>query len=130
MPSSRAFVHELLAPLLVVLVISAFWLYAFPAANLIYVAIIVLHVGLGVVAVFALIPRLIAALRSGPFIARAGWLLMAVAGVLGIVLIFKGTVRAEWNLLYTHIAIAAVASVLLFTNWLRTRGNIASTAGV
>jgi tetratricopeptide (TPR) repeat protein len=123
-------VPRLVAIILILLVISAFWLYAFPAASLTYVAIVVLHVGLGVVAALALVPRLIAALRNGPFMARAGWLLMAVAAVLGIVLIFKGTVRAEWNLLFTHIAIAAFASVLLFTNWLRTRGAIASSRGM
>src|SRR4051812_5805908 len=79
MPSSRAFVPRLVAIILILLVISAFWLYAFPAASLIYVAIVVLHVGLGVVAALALVPRLIAALRNGSFMARAGWLLMAVA---------------------------------------------------
>ena len=130
MPSSRQLVSKLVGIILGLLVASAFWLYAFPTATLIYVAIVLLHVGVGVVATFALIPRLIAALKNGSFICRAGWLLMATAALLGIVLILKGAVRAEWNLLYTHIALACMASVLLFANWLRTRGAIASTAGM
>jgi tetratricopeptide (TPR) repeat protein len=130
MASSRPFTPRFVAALLLILIITAFWLYAFPAANLIYVAVVVLHVGVGVVATFALIPRLAAAMRDGAFMARAGWLLMAAAALLGIVLIFKGTVRAEWNLLYTHIALAAVASVLLFANWLRTRGTLTTSTGL
>jgi tetratricopeptide (TPR) repeat protein len=118
------------ALLIFLLVISALWLYAFPAANLVYVAIVILHVGVGVVALFALIPRLVAALRGRSFAASAGWLLMAVAGLLGVVLMFTGTPRSEWKLLSSHIFLAAIASVLLFANWLRVRGTLKSSAAM
>jgi len=130
MSSSRLFLSRLSALLLVLLGFTAIWLYAFPTANLVYVAIVVVHVGAGIVISFALIPRLMAAFRDGPFFARAGWLLMAAAAILGIVLIFTGTVRSEWKVLYSHIAIAAVALVLLLVSWLRTRGTIVSGPGM
>ncbi len=130
MASSRPFVPRFVALLLVVLVISAIWLYAFPAANLVYVAVIVLHVGVGVIATFALIPRLIASFRDGSMVARGGWLLMAVAGLLGLVLMHTGALTTEWKLLYSHIAIAVVASVLLFANWLRLRGTLSTSRGL
>ncbi len=130
MASSRPFISRFVAGIFVLLAVSAFWLYAFPAANLAYAGIVVLHVGLGVIGAFALIPRLVVAVKGGSLTARTGWLLMAVAAVLGITLIFKGAVRAEWNLLLTHIAIASIASVLLCANWLRTRGTIKSTSSM
>jgi Flp pilus assembly protein TadD len=130
MASSRPNISRLVPGVLVLLAVTAIWLYAFPAANLIYVAIVILHVGFGVIATIIMVPRLIAALRRESFSSRMGWLLMASAGVLGVILIFTGTPRAENKLLYTHIAIAAVASVLLLANWLRVRRTIASTAGM
>ncbi len=128
MASIRALMPKFVAGLLVFLAVSAFWLYAFPAASLIYVAIIVLHTGLGAVAAIALIPRLIMALRSGSLMARAGWLLMAAGALLGVVMIFTGTPRSEYKVLYTHIAVAALACVLLFANWIRIRGMVPSAA--
>jgi len=114
--------------LLFLLVLSAFFLYAFPAPNLLYLALILFHVGGGLVAALLLVPRLVSAFQNESVAARAGWTMMAVAAALGIVLIFKGTVRAEWNLLYVHIAFAALASVLLLANWLRESGRVASVA--
>lgn len=130
MASGRPSIPNFVGLLLVVLVVSAVWLYAFPAANLVYIAVVILHVGVGVVATIALIARLIAALRHGSLLARGGWLLMAIAAVLGIVLMYTGALRSDWKLLYSHIAIAVIASVLLFANWLRVRGSLSSSRGL
>src|SRR5581483_6503274 len=119
---------------LLFLVISALWLYAFPAATALYVIVVLFHVVAGVILAFLLAPQLLAALKSGPLLARSGWIVMALAAGLGVLLIFKGAVRAEWNVLYLHIASAAVGSVLLFTLWLRQHGvlrsKIAATGAV
>ncbi len=117
-------------PVLLVLVVSAFWLYAFPAPTLLYLTIVLVHVGGGLLISFLLLPRLLSALKNGSLMSRAGWTAMAIAAVLGIVLIFKGTLRAEWNLLYVHISLAGVASVLLLAGWLRESERVRSAAAL
>ena len=129
MASSRPFIPRFVAALLALLVLTAIWLYAFPAANLVYVAVVVVHVGCGVLAAVALMPRLLAVLRKGSLTARAGWIILAAAAGLGIVLIFTGTPRADWKLLYSHIAFATLATVLILVNWLRVRGVVTSSPG-
>lgn len=118
------------AGVIALLVISAVWLYAFPAANLIYAGVVVLHVGLGVLAAIALLPYLIKVLRNGAAVERIGWSALAIAAVLGIVLIITGTSRSEWKLLFAHIAFGALAAVVLFAGWLHQRGTLSSPAAM
>ncbi len=105
---------------IVALTVSAVYLYAWPAPNLFYAAAVLFHVGLGVV--FCVVGLLL--LRDvlrGPAILKLGALVLAVGSVLGLVLIYTGTARAHWNLMYAHIAVSAVAVVLLAVRSLRQR---------
>jgi tetratricopeptide (TPR) repeat protein len=131
MASSRLSSSRFVAGPIVFLVVSAFWLYAFPAASIVYVAVVLAHVALGVIAAFLLVPRLLASQRNREsMMSRAGWLLMCVGAVLGIALVFTGTPHSEYKLLYSHIAAAAVASILIFANCLRIRGSISTKPGL
>ena len=101
------------------LTISAVYLYAWPAPNLFYAAAVLFHVGLGMVLCVVGLFVLRDALR-GPAILEAGALVLAAGSVLGLVLIYTGTSRSHWNLVYAHIAVCGIA-VLLLAAWLLSR---------
>jgi Flp pilus assembly protein TadD len=111
--SPEGFVGRALPGLLIFLVISAAYLYAFPQANIFYAVVVLLHALAGTIAAIVLVPSLYRLVRSGSFLARAGWLLIAVSAVLGIVLIKTGTPRSEWRWLYLHIVISLIGIGLL-----------------
>jgi Flp pilus assembly protein TadD len=94
------------------LTLLAVYLYAWPAANLFYAAAVLFHVGLGIVFCVAGLFLLREAMR-GPGIVKVGALVLAVGAVLGLALIYTGTSRLHWNLVYAHIAVSTVAVVLL-----------------
>ncbi len=94
------------------LTISAIYLYAWPAPNLFYVAAVLFHVGLGVAFCVVGFFLLREALR-GPVLIRLGSLILAVGSILGLALIYTGTSRIHWNLMYAHIAVSAIAVILL-----------------
>ncbi len=98
--------RQALSWLLAFLVISAFYLYAFPQPNIFYAVVVLLHALTGVIATILLIPMLFRLLRGETVIARVGWFLIVVAAVLGLILIKTGTPRDEWKWLYLHILIA------------------------
>ena len=111
-----------MAWLVAFLTVSAGYLYAFPQPNILYAGVVLLHAFGGVLAALLLVPALIRLLRSGSFFTRAGWLLIAVGAVLGIILIKTGTPRSEWNKLYFHIVISLAGVGLLAADWLGRRG--------
>src|SRR5439155_8412916 len=103
--------------LLAFLFLSAVYLYAFPQTNVFYAAVVLLHVLVGVLLSIYLLVFLFRLLRDGSWVARLGWLLVAGSAVLGIVLIKIGALRAEWNWLYLHIALALAGCGILFADW-------------
>jgi Flp pilus assembly protein TadD len=121
MPASVARSDRILWWLVVFLAISAAYLYTFPQSNIFYAVIVLLHAVGGVLAAVFLVPMLFRVLRSGPFVVRAGWLLIAAGAVLGLVLIRTGTPRTEWNKLYLHIVISLAGVGLLVASWLGKR---------
>lgn len=95
-----------------VLCVSALYLAAWPAPNLFYAAIVLLHVGLGVLfSLFAI--RLIPRGLRGPVFLKAATILLAAGSVTGIVLVFTGTTRPHRTLYLSHISVCAVAVALL-----------------
>ena len=112
--------------LLAFLVLSAAYLYTFPQANIVYAAVVLLHALTGVIAAILLVPALFRILRSGSFLARAGWVLIAAGAVLGLILIKTGTPRTEWRWLYLHIVLSLVGLGLLIADQLGQREPIAS----
>ena len=123
---SAGFVGRALSWLLVFLVVSAAYLYAFPQPNLVYAGVVLLHALGGLVTAILLLATLIRRLRQGTFLARAGWLLVAAGAVPGIILIKTGTARPEWTWLYLHIAISMAGVGLLIAAYLGRRGWLAS----
>src|SRR5581483_7118843 len=105
---------------------SAVYLFAFPQPNVIYPAVVLLHVVLGAIGLFFFIPALIQCLRSRNF-ASAGWFLMTTGGVIGLVLIYTGTLRSDWKLLYLHIILGTAAVGILAAKWAGHRGWLVKT---
>ncbi len=94
---------KLVRGLLFLLVASAAYLYPFPQANLIYPAVVVIHVVGGMVASVVGAIMLSRLLRQGSWIWKAGWLLLAAGTALGLLLIYTGTAHSEFRWLYAHI---------------------------
>src|SRR5208282_2805997 len=126
---SEGFLGRALPWLLLFLVISAAYLYAFPQPNLFYAAVVLLHALAGVIAAILLLPALFRLLLNGSFIQRAGWFLIAAGAVLGLMLIKTGTPRTEWKWLYLHILISLAGVGLLIAPKLGLRPWAALSAG-
>jgi tetratricopeptide (TPR) repeat protein len=113
--------------LLIALVLTAAYVYAWPSANMPYFGAIILHLLAGVAFLALLIFTLRPILREGPTASRLGWLLLAVGGILGALLISTGTRRAEWPLLYAHISACVAGCALLVSGWACRRGFLAGS---
>ncbi len=121
--------HRILSGLLIFLFISAIYLYSFPQPNIFYAGVVLLHVVAGVGATILLVPFLLRFLGSASPLSRCGWLLLATGAVLGLVLIYTGTPRSEWNWLYLHIVLCFAGTGVLFAEWAGKRGWLGSGAG-
>jgi tetratricopeptide (TPR) repeat protein len=105
-----------------VLVVTAVYLYAFPTATIFYAGAVLLHTGLGLLAVLGLLLFLLrGAGRQESWLARLGWFFFLAGGAIGIVLIKIGTAHRYNNWLYTHIALCTVGTLLLASAWLASR---------
>jgi Flp pilus assembly protein TadD len=119
--------RRLTSLLLAVLFLTAAYVFAWPSASIPYFASVVLHVVAGVAFVALLIFVLRRILREGSGPARIGWLLLSLGGILGIALIFTGTRRTEWALLYTHIGACVAGGAFLISAWAGKRGFLAGS---
>src|SRR5664279_5854943 len=102
------------------LTISAIYLYAWPSANLFYAAVVLFHVGLGVLFCIGGLRLLPVAMRQSAIV-NLGALLLAIGAVLGLVLIYTGASRPYSRLLLSHGALSALAVALLAGWWLSQR---------
>jgi Flp pilus assembly protein TadD len=109
-----------------ILFLTAAYVYAWPSANVPYFAAIIIHLVTGIAFLVLLSIGLLPLLRHSPVASRIGWILLAFGGVLGIVLVFTGTRRAEFPLLYIHIAACVAGGAMLFAGWAGKRGWLAS----
>ena len=125
-PFSR---RRLLPGLLLFLFISAVYLFAFPQANIFYAVVVVLHLVSGIIASILMVPVLWRGLKSRGLLSGAGWLLMALGAVLGLAMVYTGTARSHWNLLYAHIILCMAGAAILFSSWAATRGWLGSGRG-
>src|SRR5215471_6827264 len=112
-----------LAVLVVILFVSSLYLYLFPAPNLAYVGVVLLHAALGIVAAAFLVPRVYATARAKSFFTDSGWLLLAAGAILGVVLLFIGTIRAHWSWMYAHVVISFAAVALLVVKWMGAKSS-------
>src|ERR1035441_2287660 len=102
------------------LTISAIYLYAWPSANLFYAAVVLFHVGLGVLFCIGGLRLLPVAMRQSAIV-NLGALLLAIGAVLGLVLIYTGASRPYTKLLLSRAALSAFAVALLAGWWLSQR---------
>jgi len=114
--------RRLLAPMLAFLFLSALYLYAFPQPNILYAAVVLAHALVGLIASIYLIVFLFSLTRGSSWMARLGWWLTAASAVAGIVLIKVGALRADYQLLYSHILLGAAGAGVLFAAWAGRRG--------
>src|SRR5215467_401892 len=91
--------------LVAILFVSSLYLYLFPAPNLTYVGVVLLHAGLGIVAAGFLVLRVYATVRTKSFRNDLGWLALAGSAIFGLVLLFIGTIRAHWTWMYAHVVL-------------------------
>ncbi len=105
-----------------VLTLTAVYLYAFPTATLVYAGAVLLHTGLGVLVTLALGIFLVHELGSETALARLGWVLLAAGAVVGVALIYLGTPHRLRTWLYAHIATCTLGALLLAVAWMKDRG--------
>jgi tetratricopeptide (TPR) repeat protein len=105
--------QRLLSLLVILLFVSAIYLYVFPQANVPYAGAVLAHTFVGVLALAWLIFMLPAAWLRSSTAEKAGLLLTLVGGTLGVILIRVGTSRPEFKIFYGHILVclAGVAAI-------------------
>lgn len=108
--------------LLFLLFVTAAYLFTWPAANIPYFAAVLLHVIVGIVFAIALVAFLRSILRIGSPAQRIGWILLAIGAALGIILIFTGTRKGNWPLLFVHVGFCVAGGALLVSAWAGWRG--------
>ena len=106
--------------LLAILVVSAIYLAAWPAPNLVYPAVVLAHAGFGLL--FALLGiRLLPRAMKEPVLCKIGGVLLAIGTIVGVALIFTGTSRPSRYALLAHIVICVLAVVMLAAWWMQKR---------
>ena len=108
--------------LVLVLTVSAIYLYAFPSATIFYFGGVLLHAFAGILLAVLLVPILRAVFRECSAGERFGWVLLAAGTALGLVLLRIGTPNRFKAWLYLHIALCAAGVLLLGSAWMARRG--------
>ena len=111
---------------LVVLALSAIYLYGFPSPTLTYEGGVVVHLGAGIVLSVLLARYFLRLMRSAEVAARVGWVILALGGAMGLALIFIGGSNRFRAWLYVHIALCVVGTVVLAASWAWSRGWLGS----
>ena len=105
-----------------VLAISAIYLYGFPTATLFYAGTVLLHAGVGVLWTVGLLVFLFRGIAKEHVAARIGWVLLLAGALMGVALIYLGTPHRLKSWLYVHIALCGVGVLLLAASWINARG--------
>jgi len=108
--------------LVLVLTISAIYLYAFPSATIVYGGGVLLHAGTGILLALLLIPILRVVFRERSLAERFGWALLAAGTLLGLALLKIGTPNRFKMWLYLHIALCTAGALVVGTAWVARRG--------
>ncbi|MBZ5507098.1 MAG: tetratricopeptide repeat protein [Acidobacteriia bacterium] len=111
--------------LLTILFVTAVYLFVFPSPTLPYIAAVLVHAAIGVLAVLFLVPRLATMLSFKKLVENSGWLAISASGVIGIYLLYIGTSRSHWNWMYAHVAVSLAGIALLVAKWVGSKGWLA-----
>jgi Flp pilus assembly protein TadD len=117
------------ARIVLLLTASGLFLYALPSPSLTYGAIVLLHVVLGVLFIFWLLPLLARLERTERLGERCAWALLACGAILGLALIYLGTPHRLKGWFYAHIFLCAAGVLLLAASWMASRGWLGKGAG-
>src|SRR5260221_5588366 len=106
MSSSGTSVNRVLPLLIGFLVVSAFYLYAFPQANVLYAGVVLLHAVTGVVASVLLLLWLVRSLflRQAEPLVPAGMVFLFPAAIPGLAPTSPRALRSAWTSPYVPIA--------------------------
>lgn len=105
--------------LLAVLLATAIYEYAWPTPTIHYYVFVALHLIAGVTLLLLLFLAIGKIWRDCDLLDRVAWSLLIAGGGLGIALIFTGTLRNDFPLLYFHIFLCLAGVVLVAGSWLR-----------
>jgi len=111
----------------ILLTLTAVYLYGFPSATISYAVVDLLHVAVGVLVFLLLLVFLVPLVWNGTVLSRVGWIFLAAGTLLGITLIKIGTPHHLWNWLYAHIVLSIFGVVLLAADWLHAKGWLGQT---
>ena len=113
--------------LLFVLLFTAAYEYAWPTPTIHYYALVALHLVAGILFLLLLFFLSGKIWRHSPALERTAWSFLVLGGGIGVALIFTGTLRNDFPLLYTHI-IASILGVILLLGSCMRRTRFFSTA--
>lgn len=120
---------KIFAVLSAVVFLTAAYVFAWPSANIPYFGAVIVHVFGGVLFLVALLLLFRTIWSEASAVARFGWILLAVGGILGLILIYTGTLRRDWPLVYAHIGFCVAGGALLASAWASRRGFLAGGIG-
>ena len=130
MSSSGNHWSRILSLLVGFLIASAIYLYAFPQANVFYAGVVLLHVVAGVVASILLLVWLVRSWRQGEPGVRVGMVCLFLGAIPGLALIYTGTLRTEWPLVYIHLGLSFLGAGLIAAARIGDRGWLRGHAGL
>jgi tetratricopeptide (TPR) repeat protein len=109
---------------------SAVYLYTFPQANVFYAGVVLLHAVAGIMASVWLLVWLFRSWRQGEPLLRFGMFILFLGAIPGLVLIYTGALRTEWNIVYAHIVVSFLGAGLIAAARARSRGSVSRHAAV
>jgi Tfp pilus assembly protein PilF len=130
MSSSGNHWSRILSLLVGFLIASAIYLYAFPQANVFYAGVVLLHVVAGVVTSILLLVWLVRSWRQGEPGVRVGMVCLFLGAIPGLALIYTGTLRTEWPLVYIHLGLSFLGAGLIAAARIGDRGWLRGHAGL
>ena len=80
---------------------------------MLYAAVVLLHAVAGVLASVWLLLWLLRSWRPGTPMVRAGIVFLFLGAIPGLVLIYTGTLRTEWTIVYVHIVMSVLGAGLI-----------------
>ncbi len=95
------------------LVLSAVYLYTFPQANVLYAGVVLAHALGGILASVLVLVWLVRSWRGSEPLVCVGMAILFLGAIPGMVLIYTGALRANWNLVYIHLGVSFLGAGLL-----------------